>query len=439
MMCDGNASLSVTYMPINSLTAYTRNPRVHSKRQIQQIAASIEAFGLTNPILIDRKNVIVAGHGRVAAARSLGIKEVPTIRLEGLTEVQIRAYVIADNRLAEKASWDKEVLAIELQNLITIQDEIDVALTGFEIPEIDLLIQELPHAGDPTDELRPDETGPPTSRVGDLWILGRHRILCGDALNQACFETLMAGQRADIAFVDPPFNIAIAGNVSGKGKKRHKNFVMAAGEMTESEFITFLSTSLGLVARNSRPGSVHFICMDWRHLHEMITTGKQVYQYLLNVCVWVKDNGGMGSLYRSRHEMVFVFQNGHKRHRNNVQLGKFGRNRTNVWEYPGLNTLSRTSDEGNLLTLHPTVKPVKLIADALLDCSAPGDIVLDSFLGSGSTLLAAERTGRLCCGLELEPAYVDVAVRRWQRHTGGEAIHAGTGAKFNAVSIERVA
>jgi DNA modification methylase len=250
-------------------------------------------------------------------------------------------------------------------------------------------------------------------------------------MGQSSYSRLLGSKRAHVVFVDPPYNVPIAGNVSGNGSVRHKNFKMASGEMSEFEFISFLSSSLKLLARYSETGSVHFVCMDWRHAGELMSAGKQVYECLLNLCIWVKNNGGMGSFYRSRHELVFVYRNGRERHRNNVQLGRFGRNRTNVWEYPAINSLSKTGEEGNLLALHPTVKPVALVADALLDCSAQGDVVLDGFLGSGSTLLAAERTGRSCYGIELDPVYVDTAIRRWQRYTGDHAIDVASGTRFD--------
>ena len=435
MKKSGSSELTVHYLPIESLTAYSNNARTHSRHQVIQIAGSIKTFGFTTPVLIDANNTIIAGHGRVAAAKLLGMKLVPTIRLESMTQEQIRAYVITDNRLAEKAGWDKSILAIELQHLLTIDGDLDVTITGFEIPEIDLILEEASgKQRDDDDVFNVDETSQAVTQRGDLWQLGKHRILCGSSLEEASFKTLMAGRRAELVFVDPPYNVAIDGHASGNGSFRHREFAMAAGEMNEAEFVAFLTTTLRLLSRHSTGDSVHFICMDWRHLWELLAAGKQIYDTLLNVCVWVKDNGGMGSFYRSRHELVFVFRNGKARHRNNVKLGQYGRNRTNVWEYPGVATLSRQSDEGNLLALHPTVKPVALVADALLDCSARGDIVLDTFLGSGSTLMAAERVGRVCYGIEIDPLYIDVAIRRWQRHTGDRAIHAATGRPFDDIA-----
>ena len=433
MTHDGLSRLSVIYRPVNTVRANPHNARTHSKHQIRQIAASIKTFGFTNPILIDRNNTIIAGHGRVEAAKLLGLEQVPTILLENLTQAQVQAYILADNRLAEKAGWDNSILAIELQHLISL-DDIDVTITGFEIPEIDSILEEARVEQDNDDVVEIDEAAQAVTQPGDLWKLGKHRVSCGNSLQESSFAELMASRKANIVFADPPYNVAIDQNVCGKGAIRHREFAMATGEMSEAEFVAFLTTALRLLGRHSTATSVHFITMDWRHMNELLAAGNHVYDGLLNLCVWVKDNGGMGSLYRSRHELVFVFRNGKGSHRNNVMLGQYKRNRTNVWEYPGVNTLSRQGDEGNLLALHPTVKPVAMVADALLDCSARGDIVLDSFLGSGTTLIAAERVGRVCYGIEIDPIYVDVAVRRWQRHTGEAAIHVKTGKTFDEMA-----
>lgn len=430
-----SGKLSIAELPPGNLAANRHNSRTHSKYQIRQIARSIQEFGFTNPVLIDRNNTIIAGHGRVEAAKLLGIEHVPTIRLEALTEDQIRAYVIADNRLAEIAGWDRSTLAIELQHLLTIDSDLDVTVTGFEVPEIDLILSQAAVEPDRDDIFEIDQTNQTVTQPGDLWLLGKHRILCGSSLDEASYKTLMIARRANVVFVDPPYNVAIDGHTCGNGSIHHRDFAMASGEMNEAEFVAFLTTSLRLPARYSTSGSVHFVCMDWRHAGELLAAGNQIYESLLNLCVWVKNNGGMGSFYRSRHELVFVFRNGKGPHRNNVKLGEYGRNRTNVWEYPNVNTVSRQGDEGNLLALHPTVKPVALVADALLDCSARGEIVLDSFLGSGSTLIAAERVGRICYGIEIDSLYVDVAIRRWQRHTGDHAIHAATRKSFDDLAV----
>ena len=427
-MTNVETNLKVSYREIGALTPYSGNARTHSKAQIRKIAESIRAFGFTNPILLDGSGTIIAGHGRVEAAKLLDMEQVPTILLERLTPAQVRAYVLADNRLAENAGWDAKILQIELQNLV-IEDQVDISLTGFEVPEIDLILDGKPVEEDPANEL-PHEDAAVITQPGDLWCLGEHRIMCGDARSEASFSALMGDRRAAVVFTDPPYNVVIDGHVCGKGKTHHREFAMASGEMSPVEFTEFLTTSLTRLSSWSTNGSVHFVAMDWRHMPELLAAGTRVYDTLLNLCVWAKDNGGMGSFYRSQHELIFVYRNGKATHRNNVQLGRFGRNRTNVWHYPGANTLSRSGQEGNLLAMHPTVKPVSLIADALLDCSARGEIVLDSFLGAGSTLLAAERIGRICCGIEIEPRYVDVAVRRWEKVTGEQAINAATGISF---------
>jgi DNA modification methylase len=429
------SDLAITYQAIHTLKPNPKNARTHSKKQIKMIADSIKAFGFTNPTLVDRDNTIVAGHGRIQAAKSLKMSEVPTICFDNLSPDQIRAYALADNKLAEKAGWDKSILAIELQHLLNIETEFDITVTGFEIPEIDLLLSS-GNAPDADDLFEFEGSSEPVTQPGDMWRLGKHQIFCGNATEQASYSKLLGTKRAGVVFVDPPYNVPIDGHVSGKGAIRHREFQMASGEMSEFQFISFLSSSLKLLARYSVNGSVHFVCMDWRHAGELLTAGKQVYDSVLNVCVWVKNVGGMGSFYRSQHELVFVFRNGEGKHRNNIQLGQFGRNRTNVWEYSSINSASKSGDEGNLLALHPTVKPVALVADALLDCSARGDLVLDAFLGSGSTLIVAERTGRICCGIELDPLYVDTAIRRWQRHTGDHAIHAVSGKRFDEVASE---
>ncbi len=422
--------LSITYQPIDALKPYSRNPRTHSNHQIRQIANSIREFGFTNPVLVNADKQIIAGNGRVQAAKLLGMTQVPVIQFENMTADQVRAYVIADNKLAANAGWDNAILAIEFQYLMTVDATIDLSVTGFEIAEIDFILQ--PEENKKIEEVPGPRGDSTVSQVGDVWQLGKHRILCGSALEEISFEALLQGRKAQMVFADPPYNVVIDGNVSGKGAVKHGEFVMASGEMDEAQFTQFLTASFGLLARHSADGSVHFLCMDWRHMEEILSAGRQAYSKLLNLCVWVKDSGGMGSFYRSRHELVFVFRSGKARNRNNIQLGKFGRDRTNVWEYPGARELSQRGDgEGNLLAMHPTVKPTALVADAILDCSARGDLILDSFLGSGSTLIAAERTGRTCYGIELDPRYVDVAIERLQRHCGQRAIHTASGKAFD--------
>jgi DNA modification methylase len=435
----GAGFLNMVYRPIEELKPDPANPRLHSKKQIGQIANSIKTFGFNVPILIDRDDKVIAGHGRLLACRELGWTEVPTLRLDHLTPAQARAFMIADNRLSEIASWDDRLLAQQLKDLSLLGLDFSIEVTGFEMGEIDLRIASLEDtaepADDPADAVPEVPASPPLSKMGDLWILGRHRVSCGNALDPAAFAALMGEERAAMVFTDPPYNVPIDGHASGLGAIHHRPFPMASGEMDQAEFTAFLGQACRNLAAFSAGGSIHFICIDWRHLDELLAAGRAAYGELKNLCVWVKYNAGMGSLYRGQHELVFVFKHGHESHRNNIQLGQFGRNRSNVWHYPGVNSFARCGDEGNLLALHPTPKPVALIADAILDCTARGDIVLDAFLGSGTTVIAAERTGRRCYGVELDPAYVDTTLRRWQALTGGSARHA-SGRTFDDLADE---
>jgi DNA modification methylase len=428
------ARIAVTYRSPTELTIPPGNPRVHTPRQIQQIARSVSVFGFLIPIIIDEADRVLVGVGRLLAARNLDCNEVPTIRVIHLSEAQKTAFVIADNQLATIAKWNDPALAEQLKALSIINLDFDIAVTGFEMGEIDLRIESINlDLGEPesADTLPAATTGEPISRLGDIWTLGRHRLLCGDALDPVAYTNLMRGKKADMVFTDPPYNVRIDGHATGLGTNRHREFAMASGEMTYPDFQNFLLTACALLARHSMDGSIHYICMDWRHSGELLAAGRGIYSEHKNTCVWVKSNAGMGSLYRSQHEFVFVFKNGNAPHRNNVQLGRFGRQRSNVWNCPGANSLGRGTEEGNLLTLHPTVKPIKLVADAILDCSTRGDLVLDPFLGSGSTMMAAERVGRCCYGIEIDPLYVDTVIRRWQAQTGDDAIHDATGRRFN--------
>ncbi|MGC1890317.1 MAG: DNA methyltransferase [Stellaceae bacterium] len=431
--------LTVTYRRIQELKPDPANPRRHSKKQIRQMAESIKAFGFNVPILIDRHGNIIAGHGRWLACRDLGFTEVPTLCLDHLTPTQARAFMIADNRLTEIAVWDDRLLAQQLKELTLVGLDFDIEVTGFEMGEIDLRIASLDDPAqaeaDPTDVV-PEIPATPLSKLGDMWLLHRHRLLCGSALDSAVFAALMGEERAATAFIDPPYNVRIDGHAGGLGAIHHRPFPMASGEMDRSQFTAFLGQAFRNLTAFSIDGSIHFVCMDWRHVEELLAAGREAYGELKNICVWVKDNAGMGSFYRSRHELVCVFKYGRNGHRNNIQLGQFGRNRSNVWHYPGANSFARSSEEGNLLALHPTVKPVAMVADAILDCSARGDIVLDTFLGSGTTLVAAERTGRRCHGMELDPAYVDTSVRRWQKLSGRSARHAASGRSFDDLARE---
>jgi DNA modification methylase len=425
----------VEIVPVNKLVPYQGNARTHSKKQVRQIADSIKRFGFVNPVLIDDAGGIIAGHGRVEAAKLLDITAIPCLRVSHLSVSEKRAYILADNRLAELAGWDREILAVELQALVDI-DEVEVEITGFATPEIDVALSDATEAqrepSGPDDEI-PDAPadGIAISRIGDLWGLGHHRLLCGDALDVGSYDTLMAGEQAEMVFTDPPYNVRIDRNVSGLGRIRHREFAMASGEMSETEFTGFLRTSFERLAAVSQDGAIHFVCIDWRHVNEMLTAGKPVYGELKNLCVWNKSNAGMGSFYRSKHELVFVWKVGSGAHLNNFELGQHGRHRTNVWDYAGVNTMRPGRLEE--LAMHPTVKPVWMVADAIKDCSRRKGIVLDAFMGSGTTLIAAERTGRRARGIELDPAYVDVTVRRWEAYTGKSATLLDTGQTFEEV------
>ncbi|MCJ2135092.1 site-specific DNA-methyltransferase [Methylobacterium sp. J-026] len=415
--------LAITYLPVAELRPFARNARSHSRKQIRQIADSIQAFGFTSPVLVDDVGTILAGHGRIEAAKLVGMAQVPCVRLASMTPEQKRAYVLADNKLALNAAWDDELLALELQHLMTLDLDFDVGVTGFTVAETDLLIEGLQpeEASDPRDERLPTlRTDEDRVRPGDLWALGPHRLLCGSALDATSYARLMAGERAQMVFTDPPYNVPIQGHVGGSGAIRHREFAMASGEMTEEAFTDFLRTAFVHLVQYSQNGSIHLVCMDWRHMDEMLQAGSDTYSELKNLIVWVKTNGGMGTFYRSRHELVFAFKSGTEPHVNSFELGQHGRNRTNVWEYAGANSFKAGRMEE--LELHPTVKPVALVADAIKDVSARGGLVLDPFGGSGSTLIAAHKTGRRARLIELDPVYCDRILRRWEVHAKDDAV-----------------
>jgi hypothetical protein len=405
--------LSVTYRATRTLKPDPRNARTHSKRQVEQIIASIREFGFTNPILLDPEGVLIAGHGRLLAAKSMGMAEVPTIELVGLNDAQKRALRLADNKIALGAGWDLDLLKVELAELSALDLDLDLTVTGFCTGELDVL---LGGNEDPDDDGIPPAPANPRTRRGDIWILSEHCIGCGDSRDIDFLHKVVGdGAQIDAAFLDPPYNVRINGHANAKG--RHREFAMASGEMTNDMFRVFLTETLGAAAKVSRDGAVHFICMDWRHMDDVSAVGRGVYGDLLNLCFWNKSNAGMGSLYRSKHELVFVYRVGVEPHFNAVELGRHGRNRTNVWDYASVNSLA--GSRGEDLMLHPTVKPTALVADAIQDVTRRGELVLDTFLGSGTTLIASERCGRRFRGIDIDPAYVDVAIDRWVAMTGG--------------------
>lgn len=435
-------SLQLEYLDAEAIQPYQNNPRKHPRRQINHLKKSITAYGLVTPILVDQSAQIIAGHGRFQAACELGIRQIPVIRVEHMTMLQVQAYRLADNRLSELSSWDDTLLAGELKMLGAVNLDFDIEATGFTVGEIDMRIEslELSDASastDKADQFIP-ASGPPVAQIGDVWELGPHRLICGNSLDAAMYLTLMGDQKAAMAFTDPPYNVRVDGHVGGKGSIKHREFAMASGEMSSDQFASFLQTVCLRLVEHSTDGSVHMICMDWRHLPELLAAGGRAYTSMLNICVWAKSQAGMGSLYRSQHEMVLVYKSGKASHRNNVELGRFGRHRSNIWKYPSIHAM-RHGEEGDLLALHPTVKPVKMVADAILDCSRRGDLILEPFLGSGTTLLACERTGRICRAIELDPLYVDTAIRRWRELTGEDAVLISTGQTFTQRQQEAAA
>jgi DNA modification methylase len=429
--------LSVEYRSLTSVRFDPRNPRRHSKKQIRQIARSIETFGFNVPVLIDGKGQLIAGHGRVLAARALGITQVPTIALEHLSEAQARAFIIADNRLSENSVWDDRLLAAQLKELSALKLDFTLEVTGFATSEINMLIEDLAPVSrgksDPADAMPDSCPKLQITHSGDLWVLGRHRVYCADARNDSAYSNLMGSQYAHMVFTDLCHNDRIGGYVTGFGNICDPEFAVTSAQMSQSEGVDFLGDVLTQLARNTIDGALHFISIDWRLCGELFRAARSVYTEFADLCVWMKNRAAQGGLYRSQHDLVFIFKSGKKRHRN---ARRFGHGRTNVWEYRTVNSLTGDTAKGNPAALHSTIKPVELIADAIRDCTARRDIVLDPFLGSGSTVLAGERTGRACYGLELDPCAVDTIVRRWQRFTVQNAVHASTGRTFNEMEKE---
>lgn len=433
-------NLQIEYLPIATIKPYEQNPKIHKSKQVAQIAKSITQFNFNNPILIDEKNTIIGGHGRLLAAQQLGLTEVPVIKLIHLSEAQKRAYRIADNKLTENGQWDVDLLKLEFCELEKLELDFSLDITGFDMADIDVILDD--SLTQKTTELDEKSNVVPfvaeneiVSKAGDIWLLGKHKIICGNSVEKETYQDLFADKKADMVFTDPPYNVKVDGHICGLGKVKHKEFKMASGEMSSEKFQNFLQTNFELLKDFSKNGSLHYICMDWRHIKEISNAGYEVFDEFKNLCVWNKDNGGMGSLYRSKHELVFVFKNGNRSHQNNIELGSHGRYRTNVWDYPGVNSFGGGKDK---LNMHPTVKPVEMVRDAILDVSSRGDIVLDTFLGSGTTLIAAEQCGRICYGMELEPLYIDTTIRRWQEISGKSAVHQQSGKTYRELLEEKL-
>jgi DNA modification methylase len=427
----------IVFRAPGSLRVNPRSPHIHSKKQIRQIANSIKAAGFIGAIILDETATVLAGVGRLRAAEFLGLRLVPTLMVTGLDKAQKRAFALADNKLTENAGWDRKLLVQELAELGSLLEPLnwDLSLTGFDAAEIDALFLDLDDKPDPADAVpAPDDLA--VSRSCDLWHLGDHRLLCGDARSQSDLDRLTGGTRARMAFLDPPYNVRIA-DVQGRGRIKHPEFAHASGEMTQAQYVAFLEQALANAARISGAGSVHYVCNDWRHFADLVAAARSVYGAMLNVCVWAKTNAGQGSFYRSQHELIGVFRVGDQPHQNNIELGRHGRNRSNLWSYPGV--VGFGAERAELLRMHPTTKPVAMIADAMRDCTGKGDAVLDSFVGSGSTIMAAEKIGRRAYALDCEPRYIDVTIRRWEKFTRAEAVLDGDGRTFAEIKAERLA
>lgn len=427
------SAFQIELVSTSSLKPYENNARVHSDKQVNQIAASIKKFGFINPVIIDDNKSIIAGHGRYEAAKLLKLSTIPVIRASHLSEAEIKAYRIADNKIALNSSWDNDLLKIELEELsLNLDIDFDLSITGFETAEIDILIDGDDIQKDDPDDVVPEiDDKPAVTKTGDVWQLGNHRVICGNSLEEETYQKLMVEEKARLILTDSPFNVPVNGHVCGNGKVKHREFAMASGEMSDQEFEKFLETYMQNVKKFSVDGSIHYHFMDWRGIGILLSAGKRVYTELKNICVWSKNNGGMGSLYRSQHELVVVYKNGTKAHINNIELGKYGRYRTNIWNYAGVNSFGKHQKD---LSLHPTVKPVAMLADAIKDCSNRGDIVLDPFGGSGSTLIAAEKTGRTARLIEIDAKYCDVIIKRWQSKTKQKAVHIASGKTFEEIS-----
>lgn len=409
---------------VELLCPAARQTRSHPGWKRQKLEASIIEYGILDPLTINGANVIVDGHLRLELAKRLGIATVPVIRIEHLSDAELRAYAIAANKLPSVANYDLGLLRLELEEIRADVPKLDLTLTGFTIGELDRISGN--HAANLYDDL--DNYNEIVSRRdakaqrGELYALGDHRLLCGDSLEPAVVSRLMGAETARCCFADPPYNVKINGHVSGTGQ--HDEFAFASGEMSRNAFEEFLETAFGNVAAHLSDGGIAFVCMDHAHLGELLTIGDRVFDNRLNICAWDKGRGGMGALYRSQHELVAVFKKGSAPHLNNVALGKNGRNRTNVWSFPGMGGFGQGRKKA--LELHPTVKPVALVAEALLDVTGPDDVVIDPFGGSGTTLIAAERIGRRARLIEYDPLYADITIARWEHMSGKKAELIGT-------------
>ncbi len=422
--------LELTYILIADLRPSPRKVRKLDPAHIREVASSISALGFCVPLLVGRDNEIIHGEVRYEAAKQLGLDRLPCVRIGHLSPEEQRVLRLAVNRLAEKGQWDLDALKIEFEELILLDAPIEIA--GFSPAEIDQIV-----IGDGADGLEQGPLEPDSAtavaRVDDIFQLGPHRIVCGDATDPSVLARLLEGDAAArLVLTDEPYNVKVTGNVT---RGDHREFVMASGEMTDAEFLAFNGAWIATVLPYLCDGGILGTYIDWRGLPTVHSAVVNLGLIPLNLIVWAKTNAGMGSLYRSQHELLPLFRKGTAPHVNNVELGKRGRWRSNVWTYPGASSLGSDARRG--FKDHPTVKPTAMLEDALLDLTNRGDLVIDPFLGSGSTLIAAEATGRVCRGVELDPLYVDVIIRRYEAATGDPAVLVESGETFQALGARR--
>lgn len=433
-----NLRVDIVYRPVAEIHAYGRSLRKRSKRWSSAMKASIQRFGLILPILIDQGGQIIGGEGVFEVAKECGFTEVPTVRIDHLSETDIQLLRLALNRIAEESSWDTLELTEEWRELLPLTIDLGYEVSGFATPEIDSLLHQPPAGAGRDADDDPVEVGMPgseVSRLGDIWQLGDHLVLCGSSLEPENLQRVMGEDRARMVLTDAPYNVKIQGNVGGLGKHKHREFVQASGEMSEAHFTEFLTTSITALAAFCRNGALLYMFMDWRHVWEIMSGIRAADLTMINMAVWAKTSPALGAFYRSQHELCFIARKGDEKHKNNIDLGRWGRTRSNVWQYAGVNSFGPGRDEQ--LAMHSTCKNVSMLVDAIRDASDRGEIVLDGFLGSGSTLIAAERTGRICRGVELDPLYVDTILHRWKRVTDSEGVLQDTGETFSQVAERR--
>ncbi|MEJ6785591.1 site-specific DNA-methyltransferase [Aminobacter sp. Piv2-1] len=422
-------------MPIDRLRVPKRALRKVSERHIERVVASIGEFGFVGAIVVEADLTVLTGQVRLEAARRLGFSELPVIRVDHLTPAQVKAYRIADNKLAEGVAWDTDALRLEFEEILILDSDYELELTGFSTGELDLVLDPSDRT-DPADESEIVPAAFAITRIGDIWQIGPHRLICGDTKDPQTWQRLMQGRQARLVVTDPPYNVAID-SIMGLGATRYREFAEASGEMSADQFEQFLATSLSAMSEHLVAGGLIYSFMDWKHIETLLSAGRSQGYDLFNVAVWNKMKGGMGSFYRSAHELCAIFKKPGAAHINNIELGRHGRNRTNVWDVPGFSSFGRNRDKS--LADHPTVKPVELIVDIIKDASRRDYIVVDGFCGSGTTLIAAQKSGRVAYCAELDPLYVDVALRRFEERFGIKAIHAQTGLDLAALRDQREA